>query len=181
MTKPETPCQLWPGSISGGYGKTRFNGKPVLAHRLAWFQAKGVWPIGPLDHTCHNNDPGCVGGKTCLHRRCVNVEHLEEVTIKENTLRSRHTLPAQNASKTHCPKGHPYSGNNLRTTRGWRECRACDREWKRLHYTPKRSANVRIINNVVAIKHSSSFVPSDFHGNSLGNTGINQVADSRAA
>lgn len=35
-------------------------------------------------------------------------------------------VPARNASKTHCPKGHPYDGPNLgqRTARG-RRCRAC--------------------------------------------------------
>lgn len=32
-------------------------------------------------------------------------------------------------AKTHCPRGHPYSGSNLwiDPIRGWRQCRACSR------------------------------------------------------
>lgn len=31
-----------------------------------------------------------------------------------------------NRDKTHCPKGHPYSGKNLLVNcHGWRECRQC--------------------------------------------------------
>lgn len=37
-------------------------------------------------------------------------------------------LPRQRGSvflKSHCPHGHPYSGDNLITRRGFRECRIC--------------------------------------------------------
>lgn len=33
-----------------------------------------------------------------------------------------------NASKTHCPRGHPYAGENLLIRQGRRYCRACRRE-----------------------------------------------------
>lgn len=33
-----------------------------------------------------------------------------------------------NAGKTHCPAGHPYSGDNLRRTKKGRACYACIRE-----------------------------------------------------
>jgi hypothetical protein len=35
-------------------------------------------------------------------------------------------INAFNRAKTHCPKGHPYSGDNLEVNnRGHRLCRAC--------------------------------------------------------
>lgn len=50
-----------------------------------------------------------------------------QVTGKENTLRGD-TFQARNAAKTHCPQGHPYSGENLRSYNGTRYCLACKRE-----------------------------------------------------
>lgn len=36
------------------------------------------------------------------------------------------------ASKTECPSGHPYSGENLIVTKaGGRQCKTCKREWMR--------------------------------------------------
>jgi hypothetical protein len=32
-----------------------------------------------------------------------------------------------NKTKTHCPQGHPLSGDNLYVSRGRRECRTCRR------------------------------------------------------
>lgn len=45
--------------------------------------------------------------------------------------RIRHgTATNQNTSKTHCPQGHPYEGNNLHIRPdGRRRCRACAREY----------------------------------------------------
>lgn len=41
-------------------------------------------------------------------------------------------------TKTHCPKGHPYSGENLRITkRGGRICRQCERAATREHQRKK--------------------------------------------
>ena len=40
-----------------------------------------------------------------------------------------------NALKTHCPAGHPYSGDNLRLTRnGYRRCRECGRRKSKMDY-----------------------------------------------
>lgn len=44
-----------PGDIAGtahnaGYWALSIRGKPVLAHRVAWFYVHGEWPSGDIDH-----------------------------------------------------------------------------------------------------------------------------------
>lgn len=104
-------CWLWTGAQNGrGYGKLRRDNKNWLAHRFIYEMMVGVIPYGlDLDHTCHNEDLSCNGGPSCIHRRCVNPSHLLPATCSENHLRGR----SSNRRKTHCPKGHPYSGDNL--------------------------------------------------------------------
>ena len=61
----------------------------------------------------------------CKNRICVNPEHLEPVTQRENTLRSDNFI-AINARKTHCKHGHSLSGDNLRiVSDGSRQCYVC--------------------------------------------------------
>jgi hypothetical protein len=125
-------CVLWGGTIrKDGYGQTKIGRKTVLAHRVAWFLEYGYYPAFPekvLDHLCRN-------------RACVNVEHLEEVTIQQNVLRGE-TRPAANAQKTQCVRGgHPLSGENLYVNPydGGRHCRTCMAERQRARDTRKRS------------------------------------------
>ena len=60
-------------------------------------------------------------------RCCVNPEHLEPVDNVTNVMRGE-SFYAQQARLTHCPKGHPYKGDNLmHTKRNGRKCRECDR------------------------------------------------------
>jgi hypothetical protein len=116
-------CWLWTGSINSvtGYptvGILRSLGSGGYAHRVSYILAWGRIPRGlTIDHLCRV-------------RACVNPAHLEAVTSRENTLRSPVTLAALNARKTHCPKGHPYSGANLYLSRDGRarSCRACRRK-----------------------------------------------------
>lgn len=89
-------CWRWIGHIGArGYGmvwnfSTR---KPMPAHRAVYEHFRGPIPEGlAYDHLCR-------------HRWCVNPEHGEPVTTKENCLRGE-SLPAQNARKTQCPMGH---------------------------------------------------------------------------
>lgn len=110
-----------------GYANFTIRKQRYMAHRLAYEWAKGPVPDGlDLDHLCHNADPDCLGGPTCSHRRCVNVEHLEPATRPENVLRGK-GRSAMNARKTHCPYGHPYAGDNLyiQPSNGGRQCRTC--------------------------------------------------------
>lgn len=125
-------CWIWIGSCwSNGYGQFMLTegGKirSISAHRTAYELVVGSIPDGlQLDHLCKN-------------RRCVNPAHLEPVTSKVNNSRSEGTSTIH-SRKTHCPHGHPYSGDNLYIDKdGARRCRACQksdrvkeyhREWR---------------------------------------------------
>jgi hypothetical protein len=111
-------CWLWTASTNKGYGKfvvsTRVH---VEAHR--WLYEQLVGPIGPglqLDHLCRVT-------------RCVNPDHLEPVTQRENMLRGDGPS-AVNARKTHCIHGHAFTPENTyvppKRPNG-RDCRECMR------------------------------------------------------
>lgn len=126
VTVPGSDCILWTGSLSpDGYGKRGH----TLAHRVAYATTFG--PIAPdmqIDHTCHKVSE-CAGGPACIHRRCVNPDHLEAVTPRVNVERSN-GVAGLNMRKTHCPQNHPYDEVNTRpiVAEGKRRCRICRAE-----------------------------------------------------
>lgn len=124
-------CILYGGTIMNrGYGQICLGGRQMLAHRAAYELLIGPIPDGlVIDHRCHNQDLGCRGGDNCPHRRCINVEHLEPVTLAENTRRGHASWI--NARKTHCPSGHPYDEANTHWYDGRRYCRACNNAIRR--------------------------------------------------
>lgn len=68
-------CHLWIGSLRGGYGRMRANGRTQEAHRVAYEEHYGPIPTGlVLDHKCRV-------------RCCINPLHLEPVTHAENIRR----------------------------------------------------------------------------------------------
>lgn len=71
-------CWEWIGAIStNGYGKTTISNRTVSAHRAVYVLLVGPIPEGmQLDHLCRV-------------RHCVNPNHLEPVTAKENVRRAR--------------------------------------------------------------------------------------------
>lgn len=102
-------CWLWTAHVHrSGYGAFWDGDRQVWAHRYSYQEAKGAVPDGlVLDHLCRT-------------RACVRPDHLEAVTQKVNCERGL------NASKTHCPQGHPYAGGNLYVyPDGSRRCRTC--------------------------------------------------------
>lgn len=129
---PGDPRECWISNKRGpnGYAhNTTVNMYKSQAYRLVYMMMVGPIPPGlDLDHTCDNGAGGCI-----------NWHHLKPATRRWNTIRTTRTLAGQEVRKTHCPKGHPYSGDNLILTKRKdgidRECRTCKRErlnrWRR--------------------------------------------------
>jgi hypothetical protein len=126
--EPESGCWLWQGYIEkNGYGRL---GRK-WAHRLSYQAFVGAVPDGlELDHKCRTP-------------RCVNPEHLEPVTHAENMRRSPLGAAVLHRSKTHCPSGHPYSGDNLFVFRGMRYCRECSKKHKAAYKAKQRAEKRR--------------------------------------
>lgn len=105
-------CWFWRGALKkNGYGNVWYNGSWTQAHRLAFILSKGQIPDGfDVDHV----------KAVCSSRSCVNPDHLEAVSHKENMRRTR---------RSHCCRGHEQSGSNLyESPSGHRLCRPCQRE-----------------------------------------------------
>lgn len=69
-------CWEWQGELNrNGYGRVWIGGKRHMTHRAVWELLRGQIEAGlVLDHLCKV-------------RNCCNPDHLEPVTVKENTHR----------------------------------------------------------------------------------------------
>lgn len=119
MPEPNSGCWLWyKAQTTAGYGVLTISYAQVYAHRLSYIAFKGPVPrFCDIDHKCR---------VPC----CVNPDHLEAVTHKVNCRRGvcGEVNARRMKAKTHCPYGHPYSGDNLYikpNTPGHRDCRTC--------------------------------------------------------
>lgn len=122
-------CVLWDGNVNKpGYGRmwvetSDGNRSLRYAHRVAWEVWRSPIPAGmTIDHLCVNS-------------LCVNPNHLDLVTLAENSRRA-------NARVSHCPKRHEYTEENTGiSSQGNRFCRECHRaranEYYKRRHDPK--------------------------------------------
>jgi hypothetical protein len=139
----EDGCWLYTGTITKGRGTAGYGhisipgvpGKKMLAHRASYEARVGPIPDGmSLDHECHNRDLSCLGGDTCLHRRCINPAHLTPETRAQNRRKAglaRDRKPWLDTDL--CPKGHQFIPDNTvvytkKNGYSQRFCRTCQRE-----------------------------------------------------
>jgi len=120
-------CWLWTVATNGGYGRLRHPelGVSYYAHRYAYEYLVGAIPDHlEIDHLCNV-------------RRCVNPDHMELVTRKENLDRRRDRM----RKRTVCRHNHSLTGDNLYINpNGTLICRACRNESAR-QFRIRRKSN----------------------------------------
>lgn len=124
-------CWEWTSSLyPQGYGRFWLYPRNLRAHRISYTITKGPIPQGlVLDHLCRN-------------RKCVNPDHLEAVTNRQNTLRGisgiKAAAPPAN-KEFFCVQGHERTPENTyRRSNGVQECRKC-RQMKAIEYEYRKN------------------------------------------
>ncbi len=124
----ETGCWEWiAGRYRNGYSKFCYRGRYRIAHRVAyrWFVGRLIEGL-EIDHLCKN-------------KCCVNPEHLEQITHRENQRRGNN--PQNHQDTSCCPHGHEYTAENTYThSDGRRSCRTCQRLAALKYYYDKRES-----------------------------------------
>lgn len=122
----ENGCWIWQGYTSrNGYGQRQYDGRVQYAHRAYYQHYVGPIPDGLcIDHLCGV-------------RSCVNPQHLDPVTMRENVVMRSNSASGLNLRKTHCKNGHEYTEENTtpgKTKYGTtsRSCRACSNDRSRV-------------------------------------------------
>lgn len=121
------PCWVWTGLLdNSGYGVFSFRGRSVKAHRFIYERECRVI-MHTIDHLC-----GVA--------RCVNPQHMEDVTIRVNVLRGNGRAAVQ-ARQTKCYRGHDLVDVNVApSSDGRRRCKKCRRIYAKERYAKNREA-----------------------------------------
>jgi glutamate/tyrosine decarboxylase-like PLP-dependent enzyme len=120
-------CWIWTGEIgkNSGYGRFYINKRPYVAHRVVYDHFVGI----KHDHTVIDH--------ICRNRKCVNPDHLREVTQAVNAMENSEGLAVKLKEKTHCKHGHEFTPENTLITKRsvhggeWRNCKECIKRIKR--------------------------------------------------
>lgn len=145
-------CWVWTASLDKhGYGQFDVTDDGVRRNHRAhrWGYQQLVRPLATaetLDHLCRNH-------------ACVRPAHLDPVLHAVNVARGE--SGRNNASKTHCPQGHPYDDANTYVQPGstHRACRACIRD--RARRRRGTSADAVPNGNKTHCKHGHEFTPEN--------------------
>lgn len=115
-----------------GYSQIFHKGKQQAHHRVIFENLFGPIPKGMhIDHICHNvavANGMCLGERNCIHRSCINPNHLRMLTPRENQLEGLRGLK----NRVKCTNGHDLTIDgaievrnrpNGKTGQVCRECR----------------------------------------------------------
>lgn len=116
VNKTDNGCWNWLAApTTAGYGAFLLGKTRVKAHRMAYMLLLGDIPAGhDLHHVCEN-------------KLCVNPAHLLPVTRRDHIVSCHEGFIAQQASQTHCKRGHEFTTENTSFHHTSRQCRACVR------------------------------------------------------
>jgi len=122
-------CWLWEKSNrDNGYVDFMEDRKRIRAHIWSYLFFIGEYDRAlDVDHLCHNKSD-CKGGNDCMHRRCVNPNHLEPVSRRVNANRGK--TGKYLSDRKFCNHGHEFTEENTQINlsgarKGIRRCRKC--------------------------------------------------------
>lgn len=123
MFEPNTGCWLWNGPWNhAGYGSFKLHNSNVRSHKISFIHFKGlVRPGLSVAHKCHT-------------RCCVNPDHLESISHKQNCI-------DRNKRKIYCNKGHLFTDENKKPQNKGKSycCRICANEANRLYRLQRKA------------------------------------------
>ena len=114
----EGDCWIWTGSKDGGgYGRVTVRNELWLVHRIVW--------TALVDEIATDMELA----SRCRRKECCNPDHHFEAThleMVQNGYSHKFGPRVDNRRRTHCKRGHPFSGANLvKRLDGRRGCRTC--------------------------------------------------------
>jgi hypothetical protein len=133
-TIDDNGCWVWHGGDTHGFN-TR--GQPQIFVRGRKPYGNTLAYVAAYEHYVSSIPKGMELDHTCFNAKCVNYEHLEVVTPKENKERAYQKYHA----RTECKYGHDLTGDNgVSRTDGRLRCRQCLKDADR-RFKEKRKAS----------------------------------------